>query len=233
MGNLTRTLEYCNALTRNEITSKVIRLETTAVVEDMAPIKRHRTDIITGDIELPSNDNSYAHLSQVPVSFCVRNLFTFTDDHQRKKARISHTPSQTEASSPRSDGSEDEGQGDSIRGEYEESGDYERRRDAGFKDLVDEDLDTMRATQIIRQKNQRIIDNMPAENAIIESVTCINFMCHTKLHVALGPLINFIIGHNGSGKSAVLTAITLCLGGKATATNRGQNLKSFVKEGQE
>lgn len=38
---------------------------------------------------------------------------------------------------------------------------------------------------------------------------------------------------NGSGKSAVLTAITICLGGKATATNRGQSLKSFIKEGEE
>ena len=58
-------------------------------------------------------------------------------------------------------------------------------------------------------------------------------MCHGYLEVTLGPLINFIIGHNGSGKSAVLTAITICLGGKATATNRGQSLKSFIKEGQE
>lgn len=133
----------------------------------------------------------------------------------------------------RSDGGDDADRHQLVQATDYENGDYERRRDAGFRDLVDEDLDTMRATQIIRQKHQRTMDNMPAENAIIESVTCINFMCHTKLHVALGPLINFIIGHNGSGKSAVLTAITLCLGGKATSTNRGQSLKSFVKEGQE
>jgi len=58
-------------------------------------------------------------------------------------------------------------------------------------------------------------------------------MCHKKLEVKFGPQINFIIGHNGSGKSAVLTAVTLCLGGKATATNRGQSLKGFIKEGEE
>jgi len=75
--------------------------------------------------------------------------------------------------------------------------------------------------------------NTPAEFGIIEEVRCTNFMCHEQLTVTLGPLINFIIGHNGSGKSAVLTALTLCLGGKATATNRGQNLKSFIKEGKE
>ena len=54
-------------------------------------------------------------------------------------------------------------------------------------------------------------------------------MCHDKLHVELGPLINFIVGLNGSGKSAVLTAITLCLGGKTSSTNRGASLKSLIK----
>lgn len=46
-------------------------------------------------------------------------------------------------------------------------------------------------------------------------------------------MINFIIGHNGSGKSAVLTAITLCLGGKAATTNRGQALRNFIRTGAE
>lgn len=87
--------------------------------------------------------------------------------------------------------------------------------------------------RIIEKRFRRRTDNMPAENAIIEQVTCINFMCHSNLTVPLGPLINFIIGHNGSGKSAVMTALTLCLGGKATSTNRGQSLKSFIKEGEE
>ena len=58
-------------------------------------------------------------------------------------------------------------------------------------------------------------------------------MCHDHFSVELGPLMNFIVGKNGSGKSAILTAITLCLGGKASATNRGQSLKSFIKEGKE
>jgi chromosome segregation ATPase len=57
--------------------------------------------------------------------------------------------------------------------------------------------------------------------------------CHKYLIVHMGPLMNFIIGHNGSGKSAILTALTLCLGGKASATNRGHSLKSFIKEGEE
>lgn len=97
----------------------------------------------------------------------------------------------------------------------------------------DDESAMAKATQRMEKLNARQMENRAAEGGVIESVTCVNFMCHSRLHVALGPLINFIIGHNGSGKSAVLTAITLCLGGKATSTNRGQNLKAFVKEGTE
>ena len=39
-------------------------------------------------------------------------------------------------------------------------------------------------------------------------------------------------GHNGSGKSAVLSALTVALGGKATATGRGNGLKAFIREGE-
>ena len=58
-------------------------------------------------------------------------------------------------------------------------------------------------------------------------------MCHKNYEFELGPLINFICGKNGSGKSAILTAIQLCLGGKAAATNRGQSLKNFIREGSD
>lgn len=93
----------------------------------------------------------------------------------------------------------------------------------------------MRQTQIIQEKYAQLVDeaNVPAEHGILERVECYNFMCHNHFSVELGPLINFIVGKNGSGKSAILTAITLCLGGKASATNRGQSLKSFIKEGKE
>lgn len=65
----------------------------------------------------------------------------------------------------------------------------------------------------------------------IQRVDMINFMCHRNLSISLGPRINFIIGHNGSGKSAILTAITVALGGKANTTSRGSNLKDFIREG--
>ena len=104
-----------------------------------------------------------------------------------------------------------------------------------LSDVISDDESFLeQATQFAtQQKSKTQVQNEAADNGIIESVTCTNFMCHTHLEITLGPLINFIIGHNGSGKSAVLTALTICLGGKASSTNRGQSLKSFIKEGQE
>ncbi|EEH03156.1 DNA repair protein [Histoplasma capsulatum G186AR] len=98
---------------------------------------------------------------------------------------------------------------------------------------LDEDAIERRASQYIQKKFLQNIENVPAEHGIIERVDCYNFMCHEHFSVDLGPLINFIVGKNGSGKSAILTALTLCLGGKASVTNRGQSLKSFIKEGKD
>lgn len=52
-----------------------------------------------------------------------------------------------------------------------------------------------------------------------------NFMCHENLTVNLNANANLLIGKNGSGKSAVLTALIIGLGCKATATNRSSSIK--------
>ncbi|EFW16870.1 DNA repair protein Rad18 [Coccidioides posadasii str. Silveira] len=100
-------------------------------------------------------------------------------------------------------------------------------------DHTDDEHEYKRATQALRDKYEMLGENRPVENGIIERVDCYNFMCHEHLSMELGPLINFIVGKNGSGKSAVLSALTICLGGKASATNRGQSLRKFIKEGKE
>uniref|UniRef100_A0A4W2GWJ6 Structural maintenance of chromosomes protein 6 n=1 Tax=Bos indicus x Bos taurus TaxID=30522 RepID=A0A4W2GWJ6_BOBOX len=72
-----------------------------------------------------------------------------------------------------------------------------------------------------------------AEVGIIESIQLKNFMCHSMLGpFKFGSNVNFVVGNNGSGKSAVLTALIVGLGGKAITTNRGSSLKGFVKDGQ-
>ncbi|KAF2858531.1 P-loop containing nucleoside triphosphate hydrolase protein [Piedraia hortae CBS 480.64] len=104
-----------------------------------------------------------------------------------------------------------------------------------YDDDDDEDEEALdyRATQAVQRQMTQYTENLAMEQGVIEEVFCRNFMCHSKLRIRLGPLINFIIGHNGSGKSAVLTALTMCLGGKATATNRGASLKSLIKQGED
>ncbi|KAF7364992.1 p-loop containing nucleoside triphosphate hydrolase protein [Mycena venus] len=81
-------------------------------------------------------------------------------------------------------------------------------------------------------ENRRKVQGGVAEHGIIEAIEMHQFMCHKYLTFSFGPQINFIIGHNGSGKSAVLSAITVALGGKANSTGRGNGLKSFIREGQ-
>ena len=85
-------------------------------------------------------------------------------------------------------------------------------------------------------------------------------MNHAHILVALTPRVNFITGINGgpssphgpcpcpepassppsplrpparstAGKSAVLTGLVVCLGGKAQNTDRGSSLKDFIKDG--
>ncbi|XP_018567595.1 structural maintenance of chromosomes protein 6 [Anoplophora glabripennis] len=59
-----------------------------------------------------------------------------------------------------------------------------------------------------------------------------NFMCHSLLEVNFTNNISIVIGKNGSGKSAILTALVVGLGGKASLTNRGSSVKGFVKVGK-
>ncbi|XP_068698748.1 structural maintenance of chromosomes protein 6-like isoform X1 [Montipora foliosa] len=65
----------------------------------------------------------------------------------------------------------------------------------------------------------------------LELITLVNFLCHSHLEVPLGPNVNFIIGKNGSGKSAIMTGVVVALGGRALQTSRGLCLKNFVKKG--
>lgn len=58
-----------------------------------------------------------------------------------------------------------------------------------------------------------------------------NFMCHQKLTVDFCKNVNFITGQNGSGKSAIVAAIQLCLGGSARTTGRGSNTGALIREG--
>jgi hypothetical protein len=73
-------------------------------------------------------------------------------------------------------------------------------------------------------------EGKPPEAGVIKKIYMENFMCHRKLGVDLCRNVNFIHGQNGSGKSAVLAAIQICLGAGARRTNRARNLKDLVRK---
>lgn len=58
-----------------------------------------------------------------------------------------------------------------------------------------------------------------------------NFMCHSNLEIEFCDYVNFITGQNGSGKSAILTALCVAFGCRAKSTNRAATLKDFIKTG--
>ena len=66
----------------------------------------------------------------------------------------------------------------------------------------------------------------PQVDGTIKSIVMQNFMCHGHLKLEFNPKVNFLIGENGSGKSAILTAITVALGAQARETGRAKSLKS-------
>ncbi|KAJ2747378.1 Structural maintenance of chromosomes protein 6 [Coemansia sp. BCRC 34301] len=87
-------------------------------------------------------------------------------------------------------------------------------------------------TRVRGKQSQEHRSNEP-EIGIVESVEIVDFMCHEKATVNLCPKVNFITGQNGSGKSAILTALIIALGGKANITNRASSLKGFIREGRQ
>ncbi|GKA06248.1 structural maintenance of chromosomes protein 6B-like protein [Tanacetum coccineum] len=64
---------------------------------------------------------------------------------------------------------------------------------------------------------------------IISKIRVENFMCHSHMEINLAHHVNFITGQNGSGKSAILTALCIAFGCRAKSTDRATTLKEFIK----
>ncbi|XP_042359511.1 structural maintenance of chromosomes protein 6-like isoform X2 [Plectropomus leopardus] len=108
-----------------------------------------------------------------------------------------------------------------------------RVRPQAEEDEEDEnELDSSQEDPLLNKQLQ-CAGEVVSDAGIVESITLKNFMCHSNLGpFTFGSNVNFVVGNNGSGKSAVLTALIVALGGNAQATNRGSSLKGFVKEGE-
>ncbi|KAL3671051.1 hypothetical protein V7S43_004234 [Phytophthora oleae] len=103
------------------------------------------------------------------------------------------------------------------------------------EDYVDDDVDVghKRRMKTSSQTATNMDADIESEMGVVEEIYCENFMCHRKLRVALSPHINFITGENGSGKSAIIAAIQICLGASARSTHRGKSIKNLIRHGHE
>uniref|UniRef100_A0A182PKN8 Peptide methionine sulfoxide reductase B1, chloroplastic n=1 Tax=Anopheles epiroticus TaxID=199890 RepID=A0A182PKN8_9DIPT len=88
--------------------------------------------------------------------------------------------------------------------------------------------------------NSAAIEFMPAgserkddwRNGKVLKIVLKNFMCHNHLAVEFNKHANLLVGKNGSGKSAILAALTIGFGCSATQTNRCNSLKDLIKHGE-
>ncbi|XP_044253818.1 structural maintenance of chromosomes protein 6 [Tribolium madens] len=90
---------------------------------------------------------------------------------------------------------------------------------------------TLNSSTVSKKKRSNANDPQRRAGTIIR-MALKNFMCHSLLEVDLNENVTIIIGRNGSGKSAILTALVVGLGGRASLTNRGNSIKSFIKAGK-
>ncbi|KAI1727326.1 AAA domain-containing protein [Ditylenchus destructor] len=70
----------------------------------------------------------------------------------------------------------------------------------------------------------------------VQSIELTNFMCHSSLKLEFDTAKHncfYIVGANGSGKSAIFAALNIGLGGKGRANDRGSSLQAYIKEGQD
>lgn len=76
------------------------------------------------------------------------------------------------------------------------------------------------ASQNHQERGMEIIRNGKVLRMVLK-----NFMCHRHLAVQFNKRANLLVGKNGSGKSAILAAMTVGLGCSAGQTNRCSSLK--------
>ncbi|KAI9341040.1 P-loop containing nucleoside triphosphate hydrolase protein [Zopfochytrium polystomum] len=66
----------------------------------------------------------------------------------------------------------------------------------------------------------------------IVKIRLTNFVTYNYVEVSPGPYLNMVLGPNGTGKSTIVCAIALGLGGKPEILGRAKEVKEFVKKGQ-
>lgn len=69
------------------------------------------------------------------------------------------------------------------------------------------------------------VDTNEENDGTIISIHMRNWFCLENLKIKFNRNVNFIVGRNGCGKSAILSALVIGLGSRADITYRGNNVQ--------
>ncbi|KAG4076078.1 hypothetical protein HA402_011424 [Bradysia odoriphaga] len=103
-----------------------------------------------------------------------------------------------------------------------------KRRHVSTDDEESDDAEMQMVDTSVRLKTNPITNRSGKINKIVLK----NFMCHSNLVIEFNKNVNLLIGNNGSGKSAILTALIVGLGSKSSATSRCTNIAQLIKRGE-
>ncbi|XP_078313053.1 structural maintenance of chromosomes protein 5-like [Crassostrea virginica] len=90
-------------------------------------------------------------------------------------------------------------------------------------------LNTETLVERMQKSSQRA--NSEREEGSIVRIKLENFLTYDSVEFLTGPSLNVIIGPNGTGKSSIVCAICLGLGGKTGLLGRAQQVGDYIKYG--
>lgn len=160
------------------------RRETEVKVIHIPQTKRVRSTVSHGTVNHSSHD----------VFEEAAEALTDDDDHRRGRANEDEQAGAPNLTPPERESS------------HEEDAEPVNNGASYENDELDDDYSSISSledqeTAVERMKNQ---DGHTARHGVVDRIELINFMCHKKLVIELGPRLNFVIGHNGSEYSVVM-----------------------------
>ncbi|WOO77550.1 Structural maintenance of chromosome0s protein 6 [Vanrija pseudolonga] len=119
--------------------------------------------------------------------------------------------------------------------EDDESEDEDMSEDDTDSDMDPEGyLEAFRRSKELQKQERKKGQGHEAPTAgTLKSLHLVNFMSHGNTIVTFASKLNFLVGANGSGKSAILTGIAVVFGAKASVTGRGQGVKDLIMRGKD